>query len=408
MPTYHYQGRTQAGEEVKGQLRAVSPEAVVVYLSERNIIPVIIELTEENPFSLKELAKMEIRIGSITCTELAGFSRNMSTMLDAGVPIIKALQELAKSSKNPKLRKALFSIIDAVQDGESLASAMSNYSDIFSNLCVSTIEIGENTGNLVEAFSKFAEYLEMEEKNSRQLKSALRYPKMVFFAMGIAILVINVLVIPSFQSLFKSMKADLPWATRILMASSHFITNYWYVVFLIIAVIYVTVKTALKNPSVRYGWDRFKLSVPILGPLFKKIILTRIVWSLALIIRSGIPILKSIELVAKSTENAFLRKKIEDIKLKVESGKNFADAAEETHIFDHITMQMLMIAEESGKLDDVLEKIASEYEKETEYELKRLGDSIEPIMLVILGGMVTVLALAIFLPMWDMGKHAIK
>lgn len=408
MPTYRYQGRTQTGEEVKGQLRAVSPEAVVVYLSERNIIPVIIELTEENPFSLRELAKMEIRISAITRSELAGFSRNMSTMLDAGVPIIKALQELAKSSKNPKLKKALFSIIDAVQDGESLASAMGTYGDIFSNLCISTIEIGENTGNLVEAFSKFAEYLEMEEKNARQLSSALRYPKMVFFAMGIAIFVINILVIPSFQSLFKSMKADLPWATKVLMATSYFITNYWYLMFLIVAAIYVAAKMSLKNPTVRYGWDRFKLSVPILGPLFKKIILTRIVWSLALIIRSGIPILKSIELVAKSTENAFLRGKIEDIKSKVESGKNFADAAEETHIFDHVTMQMLMIAEESGKLDDVLEKIASEYEKETEYELKRLGDSIEPIMLVILGGMVAVLALAIFLPMWDMGKHAIK
>jgi MSHA biogenesis protein MshG len=408
MPTYKYQGRSQTGEEVKGQLRAVSPEAVVVYLSERNIIPVIIELTEENPFSLKDLAKMEIRIGSITRGELAGFSRNMSTMLDAGVPIIKALQELAKSSKNPKLKKALFTIIDSVQDGESLAASMGNFSDIFSTLCVSTIEIGENTGNLVEAFSKFSEYLEMEEQNARQLSSALRYPKMVFFAMGIALFVINIMVIPSFQKLFSSMKADLPWATRVLMATSHFITNYWYTVFFIFAALYFGVKTALKNPSVRYTWDRLKLSVPVLGPLFKKIFLTRIVWSLALIIRSGIPILKSIDLVARSTENAFLRQKIEDIKMKVETGKNFADAAEETQIFDHVTMQMLMIAEESGKLDDVLEKIASEYEKETEYQLKKLGDSIEPIMLLILGGMVAVLALAIFSPMWDMGKHAIK
>ncbi len=408
MPTYSYHGRAQTGEEVNGKLRAVSTEAVVVYLSERNIIPINIELAEEHPFSFKELAKMEIRIGAITRGELAGFSRNMSTMLDAGVPIIKALQELAKSSKNPKLKKALFAIIDSVQDGESLATAMNNFNDIFSTLCVSTIEIGENTGNLVEAFSKFAEYLEMEEKNARQLKSALRYPKMVFFAMGVALFVINILVIPSFKGLFKSLHADLPWATKALMATSDFITNYWYVVFIFVGLLYMAAKVALKNPAVRYAWDRFKLSVPILGPLFKKIILTRIVWSLALIIRSGIPILKSIDLVAKSTENAFLRGKIEDIKIKVESGKNFADAAEETHIFDHVTMQMLMIAEESGKLDDVMEKIASEYEKETEYELKRLGDSIEPIMLLILGGMVAVLALAIFLPMWDMGKHAIK
>lgn len=408
MPTYTYLGRSQSGEEVNGKLRADSAEAVVVYLFERNVIPVKIELTDEKKFSLRDLAKMEIQIGGVTRPELAAFSRNMSTMLDAGVPIIKALQELAKSCENSKLKEAIFSIIDAVQDGEGVALAMSKFSNIFSTLCISTIEIGENTGNLDTAFAKYAEYLEMEEKNSRALKGALRYPKMVMMAMVVAVGVINVLVVPSFKNLFKSLHSELPWATKVLLATSNFTTNYWYILLVMIVAIYYATKVALKNPGILYQWDSIKLKIPVLGPLFKKIFLTRIVWSLSLIIRSGIPILKSIELVAKSTENLFLRRKVEEIKKKVESGKNFADAAGETKVFDHVTMQMLFIAEESGKLDDVLEKIAIEYEKETEYDLKQLGDSIEPIMLVILGAMVAVLALAIFLPMWDMGKHAIR
>lgn len=412
MPTYSYVGRDLQGVLVKGKLRAKSPEAVATHLSTKDILPISITVTSDKLHfsldSLKALGKINIGSGKPTSNEMIALGRNIGVMLEAGIAIVQIIQELAKASKSARLKKALFAIAESIQGGETLTLSLKKYPDLFSPLYVNTIAIGENTGNLAESFTRLAKYLEMEEDNIKRLRSALRYPKFVISAILIAVLVINVVVVPPFKKIFESFSAKLPWPTRVLMTTSNFITHNWHFAIGLFILFMIILRASLRNPRIRFAWDRAKLSLPLLGPLIKKIMLTRFIWSLALMLKSGSPMLHCLDLVSSSSGNYFIKNKIEAVKKYVENGKSFSDSIRKADILGPIDLQMLIVGEESGNLDGMLEKIANEYDKETAYELKRFGDYIEPLLLLFLGAMVGILALAVFLPLWDLGKVAIK
>lgn len=410
MPTYQYLARDSEGNEVHGRLKANSTNDVAVYLSKSLLLPVKIEeVSDRRQYSLKELIKLDISFKKgISNEELLTFSRNMSVMMKAGVPILQALQQLGMSAKSPKFKTVLLSVLDMVKGGNSLSEAFRKYPDYFSSIYVNAIEVGESSGKLDEVFLKLTDFLEMEDINAKRLKSTLRYPKLVISAMLIAMIVINLVVVPSFSKLFSSFGADLPLPTRILIATSNFLTNYWFLILGIIVVLIIFTRNVLKQPKARYKWDRLKFQMPVFGPLILKIMLTRFIWSLSLMIKSGFSLPKSMDLVASSTGNLYLEGKIRDIKQKIESSKSFSQAVGESKLFDPVTMQMMYVGDETGELDTMLEKISLQYDKETAYTLKHFSDMIEPILLLILGVMVAVLALAVFLPLWDLGRVALK
>lgn len=410
MRNFRYVGRDAEGREVKGKIKADSLDAVAEHLSKKNILPMDIKEVAGagGGFSLKDLGNINIGFSQVTPKELIGFTRNIASLMRAGVPIIRSLTELAKHIKNPSFKTALLDIVSELNAGKSLSAAMAEHEKIFSSVYVSAIETGESSGQLDESFLRLAKFLEIELQNKQRLKSALRYPKIVVFAMIAAVLVINVVVIPAFKSLFKSFGADLPLPTRILMATSHIINNYWYILIPAVILIYMLIKTILKNDKIGFHWDKFKLKLPIFGPLIKKILLTRFVWSLSMMLKAGTPFPKALSLVSRSTGNRFIKHQILQIRSDLQEGRTFSEGLEEADLFHPLTLQMVVIGEESGTLDDMLELIAKEFDEDTEYSLRHITELIEPILFLVMGIMVAVLALGVFLPMWDMGKVALE
>ena len=241
----------------------------------------------------------------------------------------------------------------------------------------------------------------------QQIKSATRYPMFVMAAMAAGITVINVMVIPAFATVFKSFGAELPLATRILMATSEFTISYgWLMVAASAAGVWL-MRRWIATSDGRLAWDRFKLRLPLAGKIIRKGMLARFARSLALSLKSGVPIEQALSIVAQTVENAYLSKKIEGMRESVERGESILRAATATGVFTPIVLQMIAVGEESGTLDELMDEIAQMYEREVDYELKTLSSQIEPILITFLGAMVLVLALGIFLPIWDLGKAAL-
>lgn len=409
MRHFRYVGQDGTGREVKGKVKAESAEAVAEYLSKKNILLMDVqEVSSEGSFDWKDLAHINIGMAKVTDKELIGFTRNLASLMRAGVPIIRSLTELAAHTKTPAFKSALMDIVSALNAGKSLSAAMAEHEKIFSTMYVSAIETGESSGQLDESFLRLAKFLEIELQNKQRLKSALRYPKIVVFAMFGALLVINTVVMPAFKSLFQNFGAKLPVPTQILMATSHIINNYWYVVIPAFIALIFAVKASLKVEAIGFFWDKVKLKTPIFGPLIKKILLTRFVWSLSMMLKSGTPFPKALSLVSRSTGNRFIKQQVLQIRSDIQKGKSFSEGLKDADLFHPLTLQMVLIGEESGTLDEMLELIAKEFDEETEYSLRHLTELIEPILFLIMGIMVAILALGVFLPMWDMGQVAIK
>jgi MSHA biogenesis protein MshG len=263
------------------------------------------------------------------------------------------------------------------------------------------------TGRLEEVFLRLFDHLEFDRDMRERVKTALRYPSFVVFAMVAAMIVVNVFVIPQFEKVFTSFHAELPLMTRILIGASRF-TVAWWPAFLAGAVAAVFgFRAWTRSPAGRLAWDRYKLRLPIAGKIIHKGTMSRFARSFALSIRSGVPIVQALSVVSQTADNAYLASRIEQMRDGVERGENILRTATSAQVFTPIVLQMIAVGEESGALDDLMDEIAMMYEREVDYELKTLSSQIEPILITFLGVMVLVLALGIFLPIWDLGKAAL-
>jgi MSHA biogenesis protein MshG len=292
----------------------------------------------------------------------------------------------------------------SLDSGRDLSSAMAREAPVFSEFFVNMVRVGETSGRLEEIFQAMYEHLEFGVFMRNQVKSALRYPSFVIAAMTAAIFVINLLVIPAFAKVFKGFQAQLPLMTRILIGFSDFMVAYWW---LLAAAGFATTFLArswVARPDGRLAWDAIKLRLPIAGKIIKKATLARFARSFALASRSGVPIVQGLTLVGRTVDNAFISDKVEKMRTGVERGESLLRTAVASKIFTPVVLQMVQVGEESGQLDNLMEDVAQIYQREVEYELKTLSSQIEPILIVALGVMVLMLALGIFLPMWDLGK----
>ena len=336
------------------------------------------------------------------------FSRQLYTLLKAGVPILRGLAGLQESTSSKAMKEVLQEVRTSLESGRELSVSLARQPKVFSAFYLAMVRVGEFTGRLEDVFLNLFQHLEFEKYMRDQVKSALRYPSFVVAAMAVAIVIVNIWVIPTFAKVFAGFGTALPLMTRLLIGFSNFMVSYWYVLALAVALAYAVFRSWVGTRIGRYQWDRIKLKIPVAGKIVRKATLARFTRSFALAMKSGVPIVQAMAVVAQTVDNAYIADKVEKMRDGVERGDSILHTAIAAGVFTPVVIQMIAVGEESGSLEEMMQEVADMYQSEVEYELKSLGQQIEPILIVFLGILVLILALGIFLPIWDLGKAAIK
>lgn len=408
MPFFSYKARNARGDLIEGIQEGPDSAAVADMLFNGGMTPVEIAVSAKGPGSQGESLLQRMQRQKITPIDVMLFSRQMYTLLKAGVPIMRALAGLQESTHNHSMKKVLQDMRESLDSGRELSAAMHRHPDVFSLFYVSMVRVGEATGMLEEIFLRLFHYLEFEKSTKDKIKAAMRYPSFVVVAMVVAIAIINLFVIPAFAKVYKGFNAELPLMTRILVGSSDFTVQYWPFMLMALAGVFYGFRLYVATPVGCYQWDRIKLRLPVVGSIVEKATLARFARSYALTSRSGVPIVQGLNVVAQVVDNDYMAKKIEDIRAGVERGDSILRTAAASGVFTPVVLQMIAVGEETGELDDLMQEIAEMYEREVAYEVDNLSAKIEPILIVGLGILVLILALGIFLPIWDLGKVALK
>ena len=406
MPVFDYKGRNQRGEAISGQIEAATADAVATQLSNSGVIPVDVAVAKpgQDIFAGLRQAFGETKV---RLADLILFSRQMYTLLKAGVPIMQALRGLEGSTHNQKLARTINEIHESLDAGLDLTSALRRHSNIFSSLYISMVQVGETTGGLQDAFLQLAKYLDLEKDTRERIQSAMRYPIFVVITIAIAIFVINMFVIPAFAKVYASFHAELPWATKLLIATSNFTVAYYHVILIAIALVVLAIRYYVQTENGRYRWHKLKLKLPVVGRIIYQATLGRFARALAVTIKAGVPLVQGLTVVSRAVDNDYVGERIVQIRDGVERGETMTRTAVATNMFPPLVLQMISVGEESGSVEDLMFEVAGYYEREVEYDIRNLSDAIQPILIIAIGALVFLLALGVFLPMWDLGHVAL-
>lgn len=406
MPLYHYKIRDAQGALLEGQAESFSAEALASQFMASHATPIsITEVEEVKQVDLGRLFSLK-RKGKVKIDDLILFCRQMYTLNNSGVPLIRAIRGLVETSRNEALGDALAKVVGDLESGMELSAAFSRHSEIFPPLLCRMVQVGEVTGKLEEVFLQLSLYLEREKEMIQRIRAALRYPLMVTCAIVAAALFVSLFVIPAFDKVFAAAGADLPLPTKIIMGFSHFMRSSWYVLLLLAVAAAIAIPRALKTKWGRYHWDHWKLKLPLVGDIVLRSTLARFSRGFNMSYTAGIPLSQTLGFTARAVNNVFVGEKIEAIRNGIERGDTLTRSATQTGLFTPLVLQMLAVGEESGAIDTMLDDVADYYEREVDYDLKSLASMIEPIMIVLVGAMVLVLALGVFLPMWNLSSLA--
>lgn len=408
MPVFAYRGRSSRGELVTGTIEAADLGAVADQLISTGVTPVEIHPSAESNTEGKPSFFERLFAPKITLVDLMLFSRQMYTLLKAGVPIMRALAGLQESAISPTLKKVITELRSSLDAGRELSSAMQRHADVFSPFYISVVRVGETTGQLQEAFDRLFGYLEFEREVRERVKTALRYPTIVIVVIAAAIGIVNFAVIPAFAKIFEASKVPLPLLTRVLIGISEFFLTYWPFLIAAAGIAVFAFISYTRTTAGQYNWDRIKLRIPVAGRIILKATLSRFARAFALASRAGVPIVQGLTVVAEVVDNAFLARRIEQMRGGVERGESVLRTAVAAGVFTPVVLQMIAVGEETGELDELLGEIATMYEREVDYEIKNLSANIEPIITIVLGILVLILALGVFLPIWDLGRVMLK
>ena len=421
MPYFHYSGRNSAGILVSGDIHAGSADDVAAQLFGDSVTPIEIrEVKSRQARAKKSPSATRINLDTdasiidrinaflagnkIELDELVMFARQMYSLTKAGLPLDRSIKGLEASQSNPVFRRVLKDVITGLENGMNLASALGRHPKVFSQLFLSLVHVGENTGRLDNAFQEISKYLELEKSTRKQIKSATRYPLFVLAAMVVALGIITVFVIPVFSQVFDRLGADLPWQTVVLISTSDFVINFWPLLLIAILSMIFGFNYYVNTESGRLDWDRRKLKLPLAGAVFEKIALGRFARTFSMVMGAGLPIVQGLTVVAGAVGNAYMALHVHGMREGVERGESLYRTAENSKMFSPLVLQMIAVGEETGTVDELLGEVADFYETEIEYEVKRLGDAIEPIMITFIAGLVLILALGVFLPIWDLNS----
>ena len=421
MPLFQYSGRDATGTLVSGSLDAASAEEVAAELFGNRVTPIEIKETQRATAKKRASAdnkkkrlgldenssaidKINYYMGAhkIEIDDLIMFARQMHSLTKAGLPLDRAIRGLEMSLTNKRFKALLNEVVDSLENGQSLATALGQFPDIFSNLFLSLVHVGENTGRLDLAFLEVGKYLELEKNTTKQVKSATRYPIFVMVAIAAALAVVTVFVIPVFEDTFERLGADLPWQTVVLMNTSSFVLDFWPLILLGIFGSYFGFQSWKNTERGRYEWDKRKLNIPLAGVIFERVALGRFSRTFSMVLSAGLPLVQGLSVVAGTVGNSYIGRNIHKMREGVERGESLHRTATSSDMFSPLVLQMIAVGEETGTVDELLTEVADFYDAEVEYDLKRLSDSIEPILIVFIAGLVLILALGVFLPVWEL------
>lgn len=404
MPHFAYTARDQQGGALQGELEAGSEHLAAEQLLRRGITP--IRIAQKQAAAAAKPVNLSFGKPRVSAEEIVMLSRQLRTLTRAGVPILRGLSGLAETTTNPLLAETLYDVHRQLQGGRELNAALARHPRVFSPIFIALVRIGENTGRLDEAFGHLADYLEVEKATRDRIQTAVRYPLVVLSAILVALVIMNIWVIPTFADAFARYDADLPLMTRILIGTSNLFTSYWPLMLMGLLVALFGFRAWTRTRQGSLAWSAFLLRAPLIGDIVRKSILGRFAQSMALTIRSGVPLVQALTVVAGVVDNPFVSEKVQSMRSGIEKGDSVSRTAAMTGLFTPLVLQMIAVGEETGALDQLLEETAVHYQAEVEFELKRLSDAIEPIMITIIGVLVAVLALGVFLPLWDLSAAA--
>jgi len=365
---FAYKGRDAEGVLVQGVLEGADAAAIATQLFGTGITPIEIGETARPAASEASSRSGFWKLGDakVTPVDLMLFSRQMYSLLKAGVPILRALGGLVESSVNPAFKHALHGVRENLESGRELSTSLQRQGAAFSPYYVSMIYVGETTGRLEEVFLRLFHHIEFQEYMRTQVKSAVRYPTFVVIVMALALTVINLFVIPAFAKVYQGFNAKLPFVTQLLIGFSNFMVAYWWLMLIGVVGAVASFKIWTTTPAGHYDWDRIKLRIPIAGKIILKATMARFARSFALAIRSGVTAVQSLTLVAQVVDNNYLAERIEKMRTGVERGESVLRTAVAAGVFTPVALQMIMVGEESGALDEMMEEVAEMYTREVD------------------------------------------
>ncbi len=401
---FFYKAKRGDGKVESGVVTSTDEFSVELMLIDKGLEVINIRAANVIDELNESFLALQAKLSVVGLKDIIVFTRQFSTLFSAGIPIVTIFDRLKSQNFKPKLKIALERISKDIESGTSLSLAFGKHPDIFSSLYVGMIKVGEDGGVLDIILERLAKILETQLDTNNKIKSATRYPKIVVSAIIIAFVILLTFVIPKFVAMFSKFNAELPLPTKILIFMNHAFQRYWWVVAAIVIATIFLFKQYKKTDVGKVKIDQLILKIPIVGALLQKIYISRVVRILGLLYKSGIPVVSSMDIVSEVSENEIFKRELLSIKNKISMGFAINTAVKESAIFPLIVGDMVESGEETGSLDEMLFKVADYFDEEVEYSIANLSSAIEPILLLFIAGMILIIALGVFLPMWDMIK----
>ncbi|NOY53166.1 MAG: type II secretion system F family protein [Deltaproteobacteria bacterium] len=393
MPEYTYKARNTEGKLINGVMAAVNPEDLYAKLSGIGCYPTGFEIRKNVSLGVRK---------RVSRRDLITFTVHLGTILASGIPILTGLKDLLEQTEVGFFRQVIEDIHRNIEAGLSLSAAMAEYPQVFSELYVAMVSAGESTGKMEETFQSLTSYLEWQEDLMGQIKQATLYPIVVFWAIVGLVALIFTVVLPKFLVIFEKSHVALPLPTRIIISISHFMLHSWPMLLCGIFLFFLALRFIKGIPATRIAYDRLKLMIPVFGALSHKIILARFAHTFSSLYRSGVNIIHVLELMEKTTGNRVFERAVVEIRQRVQEGRGVAETMRETGLFPPLFVRMVSIGEETGSLDFTLEKLSGFYDREVPMTVKKVFGIMEPLIIVILGGIVGTVAMSVFLPLYKM------
>lgn len=395
MPTYKYIAKTKDGKTVSNFVELSDRAAVISMLREKELF--IISIDEK-----KERAKQELTFfqKKIKLDDLVIFSRQLATMVDAGIPLVGALDILGDQVENPTFRKVIVNIKEKVETGSSLSEALAKHSKVFSSLFINMVKAGESSGMLDDILDRLAAYLEKTSALQRKVKSALIYPAVITVMAILITLVLLIKVIPVFKDIYSGFGAALPKPTQLLINVSNAIVHYFLLIFLITGGVIFAIYSYTRTERGRTIFDAITLKLPVFGVLLRKVAVSKFTRTLSTLVRSGVPILSSLEIVAKTSGNKVIENAVKNVRASIKEGENIAEPLSKSKVFPPMVVRMVAVGEQTGELEKMLSKIADFYDEQVDAAVSGLTSMIEPLIIAFLGIVIGTIVICMFLPIF--------
>lgn len=397
MPIFDYVATDSAGQRTKGQMEAKDRVTAINSLRKSQLIIIAIKESKERVMASKKKSKVKLE-------DLVLFSRQLSALVKAGIPLVRSLNILFAQVENPSLKEIITSVLGKIESGSSLSEALSVYPHVFSALYINMIKAGEFSGALDSILERLSIYLEETSRFNRKVRSAFMYPSIVMTVAMLITSVIFLFVIPGFKGIFTTLGADLPLPTQILITLSDILKKYFFYLVGLIGIIVVILKKALNTPRARLKMDKVQLRLPVMGRLVRKVIVARFSRTLSTLLKSGVSILSALEIGSKTAGNKIVEIALDKVMGKVSKGERIGDSLAENKLFPPLVVNLISVGEETGDLASMLDKVAGFYEEEVDTEVSNLTSLIEPFIIVFLGVVIGGIVLAMFLPILQITK----